>query len=88
MIETFNDYVVVEMPSVTDTSTGGIILPDQIVESPKEATVVSVGSSVKENLSTGDVIYFHGNMNTIRELTIEGESVHVLKIGEIYGKQV
>jgi co-chaperonin GroES (HSP10) len=85
-IEALNDHVVVELiESVEETSEGGIIIPQSIVNRPqKYGIVISVGPSVEQSIQEGDLLIFakHGGQDIILNNIV----LKVLKVSEIYGK--
>jgi chaperonin GroES len=90
MIKPIGDKVVVKPTEATETTVGGIVLPDSAQKRPQEGKVVSVGPgrvlesgerspmSVKE----GDVVIYAkygGN-----EVTLNGEDYVILDQEQIY----
>lgn len=85
-IEALNDHVVVEViEAVEETSDGGIIIPQSIVNRPqKYGKVISVGPCVEQVIQEGDLLIFakHGGQDIILNNVV----LKVLKVSEIYGK--
>ena len=70
--------------SEAKTSKGGIILPDSAQETPKQGSVVAVGTGKmvnegnlqKPELEVGDQVYFSAYAGT--EVTLDGGEEHLL----------
>ncbi len=52
------DRLVIKQAVAEETTKSGIVLPGQTKEKPQEATIVAVGSGVKEELKVGDTIIY------------------------------
>ena len=52
------DRLVIKQAVAEETTKSGIVLPGQTKEKPQEATIVAVGSGVKEDLKVGDTIIY------------------------------
>lgn len=85
-IEALNDHVVVELvESVEETSDGGIIIPQSIVNRPQRyGKVISVGPNVEQPIKNDDLLIFakHGG----QDIMLNNIVLKVLKLSEIYGK--
>ncbi|WP_297434554.1 co-chaperone GroES [Sulfurimonas sp.] len=74
--------VLVKRVEETNTTSSGIIIPDNAKEKPSRATVVAVSSEVTE-LKEGDEVLFgkySGN-----EVTLNGETYIVLDTDDVFG---
>jgi len=74
--------VLVKRVEETNTTSTGIIIPDNAKEKPSRATVVAVSSEVTE-LKDGDEVLFgkySGN-----EVTLNGETYIVLDTDDVFG---
>ncbi len=74
--------VLVKRVEETNTTSSGIIIPDNAKEKPSRATVVAVSSEVTE-LKDGDEVLFgkySGN-----EVTLNGETYIVLDTDDVFG---
>lgn len=85
-IEALNDHVVVELiESIEETSDGGIIIPQSIVNRPQRyGKVISVGPNVEQPIKNDDLLIFakHGG----QDIMLNNIVLKVLKLSEIYGK--
>ena len=75
MIEPLKDNVVIKPTKASETTPGGIILPDRAHNAPKFGVVDSVGPNV-EVLKSGDTVLLPGWDDI--ELEIDGEKYIVL----------
>jgi len=76
------ERILVKRAEETNTTSSGIIIPDNAKEKPSRATVVAVSSEVIE-LKKGDEVLFgkySGN-----EVTLDGETYVVLDTDDIFG---
>lgn len=74
--------VLVKRVEETNTTSTGIIIPDNAKEKPSRGEVVAISSEVNE-IKTGDEVVFgkySGN-----EITLDGELYIVLDIDDIFG---
>jgi len=74
--------VLVKRVEETNTTSTGIIIPDNAKEKPSRGEVVAISSEVNE-IKTGDEVVFgkySGN-----EVTLDGELYIVLDIDDIFG---
>ena len=75
MIEPLKDNVIVKPAKTSETTPGGIIIPDRAQKDPKFGIVESVGPDV-EALNSGDVVLLPGWDDATLE--IDGEEYIVL----------
>lgn len=85
-IQAVNDKIVCILLQKSNTTSGGIVLPDDTSQEPqKYGKVISVGEDIKEKdtIKKDDIILFHpsGGMSII----LEGAICQVLSYQEIYG---
>ena len=90
MITPIGDKVVVQATEATETTAGGIVLPDSAKKKPQEGKVVAVGQGrVLDNgqrapmaVKAGDIVIYAkygGN-----EVTVDGEDYIILDQDSIY----
>lgn len=90
-IKPLGDRIVVERIEQESKTAGGIIIPDNAKEKPKQAKVLAVGAGAKDengkripvDVEVGDVVLFTqwaGN-----EIKIEGKEYLVLKESDVIG---
>ena len=75
MIEPLKDNVVIKLTKASESTPGGIILPDRAQNAPKFGVIDSVGPDV-EALKPGDTVLLPGWDDI--ELEIDGEKYIVL----------
>ena len=86
-----HDRVLLRRTESDNKTAGGIIIPDTAKEKPAEATVVAVGTGVRDEagklvplaVKEGDVVMFSKWSGT--EITVNGEELLVVKEGDIMG---
>jgi len=86
-----HDRVLVRRLDDTETSRGGIIIPDSAKEKPQQAEVVAVGSGkrldngqrVETDVKAGDRILFGKYSGS--DIKIDGEEYLILREDEILG---
>ncbi|NIP30454.1 MAG: co-chaperone GroES [Candidatus Dadabacteria bacterium] len=86
-----HDKVLLKRLDQTETTEGGIIIPDTAAEKPQEAEVIAVGKGrLLENgdilpldVKPGDKVIF--NKYGISEITVGGEDMVILSEHEILG---
>jgi chaperonin GroES len=91
-IKPLDDRIVVTRTEPEQTSSGGIILPENAKEKPQQGKVLAVGPGklldngdrAKPDVAAGDVILFGKYTGT--ELTVEGQEVVILKESDILAK--
>ena len=57
-LKPLGDRLVLKQVVAEETTKSGIVLPGQTKEKPQEATIVAVGSGVKEELKVGDTVVY------------------------------
>lgn len=57
-LKPLGDRLVLKQVVAEETTKSGIVLPGQTKEKPQEATIVAVGSGVKEELNVGDTVVY------------------------------
>jgi chaperonin GroES len=90
-IKPLNDRVVVERLEAQEKTTGGIFLPDNAKEKPKQGRVVAVGEGrltkdgkrVAPDVKKGDTVVFGAYAGT--EVEIDGQEYVILKEEDIFG---
>ncbi len=76
------ERVLVERVEETNTTSTGIIIPDNAKEKPSQGKVLAIGKDV-EDVKEGDTVVFgkySGN-----ELTLDGKEYLVLEVSDILG---
>ena len=89
MITPLNDKIVVQRLEAEDKTAGGIILPDNAKEKPKQGKILSVGDGkVLENgsraafqVKTGDKVLFTSYAGT--EVTVDGKEYLIMTEDDI-----
>lgn len=95
-IKMINDYVLVQLVDVPNTSDGGIILGN--VELPCVGVVLSVGKGkvlpsgkiAEHNIVVGDTIVFGKsslNIPLVEDIGNGEQTYYVMKIEEVFGKK-
>lgn len=90
-IKPLGDRIVVERIEEEQKTAGGIIIPDNAKEKPKQAKVLAVGAGAKDengkriavDVSVGDIVLFTqwaGN-----EIKLDGKDLLVLKESDVIG---
>lgn len=77
--------------SESQTTQGGILLPDSAQEKPREGTVIAVGpgktsdngTTTAMTLSEGDTVLFSSYAGT--EVTVEGEEFLIMSEDDVFG---
>lgn len=90
MITPIGDKVVVQATEATETTAGGIVLPDSAKKKPQEGKVVAVGQGrVLDNgqrapmsVKVGDVVIYAKYGGS--EVTVDGEDYIILDQDSIY----
>jgi chaperonin GroES len=74
--------VLVKRVEETNTTSSGIIIPDNAKEKPSRGEVVAVSSEISEVVNGNEVLFgkYSGN-----EVTLDGEKYIVLDIEDIFG---
>ncbi len=93
-IRPLDDRVVVEPTEAEETTSGGIVLPDNAKEKPQRGTVVAVGpGKLLDNgnrgvlsVAVGDEVIFGKYGGT--EIEIDGEEIKILRESDILAKVV
>lgn len=91
-LEPIGDRIIIKVVEAESVTAGGLIIPENAKEKPREGTVVSVGPGrVLENgerlpmqLKEGDQILFGKFAGT--EVTVDGESLRMLKEEDVFAK--
>lgn len=86
-----HDRVLLRRIESSETTAGGIIIPDTAKEKPSEGEVISVGSGVRDeagkliplDVKAGDVVLFSKWSGT--EVNVDGEDLLVVKESDIMG---
>jgi chaperonin GroES len=92
VIKPLDDRIVVTRTEPEQTSSGGIILPENAKEKPQQGKVLAVGPGklldngerAKPDVAAGDVILFGKYSGT--EITVDGQEVIILKESDILAK--
>jgi len=90
-IRPLGDKIVIKVLEETETSTGGIILPDSAREKPQKGEVIAVGSGrILDNgnkepmdVNIGEVVLFAKYGGT--DIKFEGTQYKILSIRDILG---
>ena len=93
-VRPLDDRVVVEPLEAEETTSGGIVLPDNAKEKPQRGTVLAVGpgkllengSRGKLSVQVGDEVIFGKYGGT--EIEVEGEEIKILRETDILAKVV
>jgi chaperonin GroES len=92
-LEPLYDRILVARISETETTLGGIIIPDVAQDKPQEGKVVAAGQGKIENgelrpmlLKAGDRILFGKYAGT--EIKIDGREVLIMREEEVFGRIV
>ncbi len=74
--------VLVKRVEETNTTSSGIIIPDNAKEKPSRGEVVAVGSEVNELKSGNEVVFgkYSGN-----EVSLDGKVYIVLDVDDVFG---
>ncbi|MBA3683628.1 MAG: co-chaperone GroES [Planctomycetes bacterium] len=91
-IQPLDDRIVVKRTEPEQTSSGGIVLPENAKEKPQQGKVLAVGPGklldngerAKPDVATGDLILFGKYSGS--ELTVDGEEIVILKESDILAK--
>jgi len=91
-IRPLGDRVVVKVFEETQTTTGGIILPDSAKEKPQRGEVIAVGggrtldngNKEQMDINVGDVVLFQSNYSGTN-VKFEGTEYKILSSKEILG---
>jgi chaperonin GroES len=91
-IRPLDDRIVVTRTEAQQTSTGGIILPENAKEKPQQGKVLAVGQGklldngtrAKPDVAAGDLILFGKYSGT--ELTVDGQEIIILRESDILAK--
>ena len=91
-IRPLDDRIVVTRTEAQQTSTGGIILPENAKEKPQQGKVLAVGQGklldngtrAKPDVAAGDTILFGKYSGT--ELTVDGQEIIILRESDILAK--
>jgi chaperonin GroES len=90
-LEPLYDRILVARISETETTQGGIIIPDVAQDKPQEGKVVAAGRGKIENgelrpmmLKAGDRILFGKYAGT--EIKIDGREVLIMREEEVFGR--
>lgn len=89
MIRPLQDRVLIKRSEITETTKGGIIIPDNAKEKPAEGQVVAVGSgrvladgTVRHlDVKVGDVVLFGKYAGS--EVTVDGEKLLLVREDDI-----
>ncbi len=92
VIKPLDDRIVVTRNEAEQTTTGGIILPENAKEKPQQGKVLAVGPGklldngerAKPDVAAGDIVLFGKYSGT--ELTVDGQEVVILKESDILAK--
>jgi chaperonin GroES len=90
-IKPLGDRIVVERIESESKTAGGIIIPDNAKEKPKQGKVIAVGAGAKDengkripiDVSVGDVVLFTQWAGS--EIKIDGKELLVLKESDVIG---
>jgi chaperonin GroES len=90
-IKPLNDRIVVERLEAKGKTAGGIFLPDNAKEKPKQGRVVAVGEGrltkdgkrIAPDVKTGDTVVFGAYAGT--EVELDGKEYAILKEEDILG---
>jgi len=91
-IKPLDDRIVVTRTEPEQTTSGGIILPENAKEKPQQGKVLAVGPGklldngdrAKPDVAAGDTILFGKYSGT--ELTVDGQEIIILKESDILAK--
>jgi len=92
VIKPLDDRIVVTRTEADQTTSGGIILPENAKEKPQQGKVLAVGPGklldngerAKPDVAAGDIVLFGKYSGT--ELTVDGQEVVILKESDILAK--
>jgi chaperonin GroES len=92
VIKPLDDRIVVTRTEAEQTTTGGIILPENAKEKPQQGKVLAVGPGklldngerAKPDLAAGDIVLFGKYSGT--EITVDGQEVIILKESDVLAK--
>ena len=82
-IQAVNDKVVVEVLKQKNSTKGGIIVPETVINEPQlYGKVMSVGEDIS-TIKPGDILLFHRNGG--QDIVLDRRVIKVLTYPEIYG---
>ena len=90
-IKPLGDRIVVERIEQDEKTAGGIIIPDNAKEKPKQAKVLAVGAGAKDengkriamDVNVGDIVLFTQWAGS--EIKLDGKDLLVLKESDVIG---
>ncbi len=74
--------ILVERMEEANTTSTGIIIPDNAKEKPSQGKVVAISDEVK-NISNGDTVVFGKYSGS--ELTLDGNKYIVIDVDDVFG---
>ena len=83
-IQPLNNRVVIKAKKLEEKTKGGIYIPETAQEKSQEGIVVAIPQMEKCPLAVGDLVIYENFAGT--ELTLDGETVLVLKFEDILAK--
>ena len=76
-LKPLGDRLVIKQVVAEETTKSGIVIPGQTKEKPQEATVVAIGSEVKEDLKVGDTVVYSKYAGT--SIKVDDEEYIIVK---------
>lgn len=86
MIKPINDFVLIELAPINETTSGGIILTTKRQTRDQTGIVLAVGPKVKENINVGDKIHFeNGAFQPLKKVVNSDKELALVKEGAVVG---
>lgn len=91
-IKPLDDRIVVKRVEAEQTTSGGIVLPENAKEKPQQGKVIAVGPGkqldngerAKPDVAVGDTVLFGKYSGS--EITVDGEEIVILRESDILAK--
>lgn len=58
LIKPLSDYVLIKPVTVSDTTKGGLYIPETAQEKPMKGTILAVGPDITDTLVLEDIVYY------------------------------
>ncbi|MCL1902313.1 MAG: co-chaperone GroES [Alphaproteobacteria bacterium] len=92
MLKPLHNYVLLEILSEQNTTTGGIIIPDSSKEKPSRGKVVAAGPGhyddgmlIPLSVRVGDTVMFAKWASSASEIKLDGKDYVIIKESDILG---
>lgn len=86
MFKPINDFILIELAPINETTSGGIILVEKRQTRDQWGIVVAVGPKVKENINVGDKIHFeNGAFQPLKKVFETEKELALVKEGAVVG---